>query len=682
MDANMYASRTIWNKNDIWVDDNMVTHCLGCNVQFNFITRKHHCRTCGNIFCSTCVSNYMVVPDFIIDKPNPNDYWNLSHYVKSLKGPKEKVCSDCFIFITGKIQSYNNIAKILDNPVSIDKIKNLSDVDVDIKSHYFDHLRNIQYYLPNHDYTQHDKKILSANASYFAGHSKYLMHLIKSINWYSKTLFISGIEKSELLNSTRNTNNIQKNSDMIMKLLSSEKHVQCSNLYCTRTCQETLSCDDCISILFTCAHVLPPDILQYVFSIISNSSDDIILNHLTFFIGLIKNNNDNKLLQTLLYNLINSSCKNIYRSFWLLNNDKKNSTNQQIMNIDLFLNLFDDELIEQMTTEYLFYAGLIENLHDPVKYLSHTFNQIKPITVPYDPSIYLLNVDLDSISIKNSYTKPVIITFETNVGHKRILFKKESIMNDVIVLNLMTICDIILKETVHQSFDAIIYPVMPLTNDSGMIELVDNSMTVHDILNSKKTILQHILETNEDKIVGHVIDKYMFSLVSYTLHSYFIGLGDRHLQNIMITDEGSIFHIDFGFILGKDSHPITFGDIKLNTGMLDVLGGQDSVKYEAYLELCADGVIVLRKYFNIFFILLCQLRNKTLDEKNIEKFILSRFQPRQSDNSVVTELLTVIRHSNDTYSDIIRDFLHYHSQEKTVQNRFGQLVNVAMSLIG
>jgi len=616
----------------------------------------------------------MIIPDFISDKPNPNDYWNLSHYIKSLKGPSEKVCSNCFIFVTGKIQSYNNIAKILDNPVPIDKIKKLSDMDVDIKNHYFDHLRNIQYYLPNHEYTQHDKKILNINASYFAGHSKYLMHLIKSINWHNSD-FRQSVFNMSVKGST------QKNSEMIMNLLSNKKNVQCSNLYCTRTCQEDLAYDDCVCILFSCAYILPSNILQYLFDIISNTSENVILNHLVFFVGLIKNNNDNKFLQSLLYDLISSSCKNIYRSFWLLNNEKNNATNQQIMNIDIFLNLFDEELIEQMTTEYLFYAGLIENLHDPVKYLSVTFDQIKPVTVPYDPSIYLLNVDLDSINIKNSYTKPVIITFETNVGYKRILFKKESIMNDVIVLNLMTICDIILKETIHPDFDAIVYPVMPLTSDSGMIELVDHSTTVHDILNSKKTILQHILETNQDKIIGDVIDKYMFSLVSYTLHSYFIGLGDRHLQNIMITDDGSIFHIDFGFILGKDAHPITFGDIKLNTGMLDVIGGQDSIKYEAYLELCADGVIVLRKHFNTFFILLCQLQNKILNENNIKKFILSRFQPRQPDDSVVTELLTVIRHSNDTYSDIIRDFLHYHTQEKTVQNRFGQFVSAAISLL-
>ena len=268
----MAASISIWNRNISWVEDAMVTNCLGCNTLFNLITRKHHCRACGNVFCASCATNYIVIPDFITDKPDPNDYWNLSYYIKSLKGPKERVCSDCFIFITGKIQSYNNITKILDNPAPIDKIKNLSDMDVDIKNHYFDHLRNIQYYLPNHEYSRHDQKILMANASYFAGHSKYLMHLIKSINWTNtfsipSKLNSSNLEKSSRIDLRASTLNTKtKNCDMIMNLLKGQKHTHCANLYCTRTCQEHLSCDDCVSILFSCAHVLPSDILQHLFN--------------------------------------------------------------------------------------------------------------------------------------------------------------------------------------------------------------------------------------------------------------------------------------------------------------------------------------------------------------------------------------------------------------------------------
>lgn len=195
----------------------------------------------------------------------------------------------------------------------------------------------------------------------------------------------------------------------------------------------------------------------------------------------------------------------------------------------------------------------------------------------------------------------------------------------------------------------------------------------------KKKILQHIIERNEDKVIADVLDRYTYSLVSYTLHSYFIGLGDRHMQNIMITDDGAIFHIDFGFILGTDASPLTATDIKLNSEMLDVIGGSEGVRYKKYLEMCSTGVILLRKFFNMFFILLSQ--DIKFKEKHVENFIMSRFQPRQHDLMIIEELMSVIECSNNAYADYIRDFLHYHKQENTIQNGIAKIFKTAFGIV-
>jgi len=164
--------------------------------------------------------------------------------------------------------------------------------------------------------------------------------------------------------------------------------------------------------------------------------------------------------------------------------------------INSFILLMDKELVQKMHKEYIFYSGLTDNLDNLVKYLQNNFSLIKPLTLPYNTDLSIVEFYYDTIIINDSYTKPVFITVkiinnEGEYSNKRILFKKESLMNDVLMINLINISDEILRKYVNNKIKTFTYNVMPLSKDSGMIEIVQNAETIHSIHNKQnKTILE------------------------------------------------------------------------------------------------------------------------------------------------------------------------------------------------
>jgi hypothetical protein len=45
----------------IWIPDIMSNECMQCHIQLTFFRRKHHCRNCGLILCSSCLSKRMAL---------------------------------------------------------------------------------------------------------------------------------------------------------------------------------------------------------------------------------------------------------------------------------------------------------------------------------------------------------------------------------------------------------------------------------------------------------------------------------------------------------------------------------------------------------------------------------------------------------------------------------------------
>eukprot|EP01064_Diplonema_japonicum_P031187 TRINITY_DN5502_c0_g1_i2.p1 TRINITY_DN5502_c0_g1~~TRINITY_DN5502_c0_g1_i2.p1 ORF type:complete len:292 (+),score=33.25 TRINITY_DN5502_c0_g1_i2:30-878(+) len=48
----------------VWTPDEAVTGCQQCGVGFSFLLRRHHCRVCGEVVCGSCIRNSRVTMEW------------------------------------------------------------------------------------------------------------------------------------------------------------------------------------------------------------------------------------------------------------------------------------------------------------------------------------------------------------------------------------------------------------------------------------------------------------------------------------------------------------------------------------------------------------------------------------------------------------------------------------------
>lgn len=231
-------------------------------------------------------------------------------------------------------------------------------------------------------------------------------------------------------------------------------------------------------------------------------------------------------------------------------------------------------------------------------------------------------------------------------------------------MNIIKLIDKIIKEEENIDLHITTYNILPISLDFGLIEIVEGAETIHHInKKSRFSIQNYILEHNTGTSVQELREKFTKSCVGYCLISYLLGIGDRHLENIMIKKTGEIFHIDFGFILGYDPK-ILSPEIRLTCEMVDAMGGKNSKYYDLFKTLWAKCILILRNHITeIKLLLYCLTYTKTTIDKNItkdyiDKFIDSKFMIGQDFNQVNLHLIKKLDNSSKLYSGHLIDFCH------------------------
>jgi len=148
-----------------------------------------------------------------------------------------------------------------------------------------------------------------------------------------------------------------------------------------------------------------------------------------------------------------------------------------------------------------------------------------------------------------------------------------------------------------------IYNLIAFTCDDGLLQFVPNSETITDIKKDYADIADYMRKKaeNEKDFKERVLLNYIYSCAGYCTATYLLGIGDRHLENLMIDKDGKFFHIDFGFIFGKEpgGKDRWASKIRISKSMVVAMGGKDNNPfYELFEENVVKSFLELKKKKN------------------------------------------------------------------------------------
>jgi phosphatidylinositol 3-kinase len=659
-------------QNDKWVDSNLIHKCQNCENIFGFLNRKHHCRACGGVFCSVCCNVYREIPKNIIKIPSQDNSFkiNIKKSFSWLTGNNnELVCNNC----DRKIDELKNVDYLIkifeycDLPTLYVLRKVCKNYRI-AAMHVISKFRDIQYGDYNKIYNPWEIFIIWISRDYLLTHNIWISVLIKTIILYTSK--------------THNDDRIQYINDRL-KLISNNlslnmtKNVKCFNLMCSRKCTTSMDFDDII------------EIFEYIkFSVKSNEDliDNPYIKNIIIYLSKILFNKINK---NKIHIIIPILCD--YYSF-IFEYEQINLDNNFVERLfEIFF--FDKKYVNKMLTQIIFEKYYIDTnnifFKYITKYINNTFgskilnditklndfinnivnnklnNCAFPIIYPFDPSYNIIKIN--NIKQFTSNTKPLLIEVDIvnndsiKKNTKFIIKKSTGLRKEQIISNLINILQYKISIL---NFDEIpTYQIIMLNKELALLEFIEDSITLKQINDKGFTLQNYILNKNINIKLDYIKTKFVHSLAISSAIAYIIGIGDRHLDNIMINTVGQIFHIDYGYILENPTIMFNMPEIKVTDEIIDFLGGNNSLYYNEFKKLIVQVYNQCRANKNILYIYfkyICD--NGYLDWNTVYNKLDSKLMTGMKCKDVEISLINEIETSN-SYSGMFADICHNYKQK-------------------
>ena len=242
------------------------------------------------------------------------------------------------------------------------------------------------------------------------------------------------------------------------------------------------------------------------------------------------------------------------------------------------------------------------------KYLSDPKNDVltidPPLPLPLNPNTLITGVDPTEASVFKSSLFPLLIPLRTSAGTKySIIFKTgDDLRQDQLVIQIITLMDRLLrKENLDLKLSP--YAILATSPSAGAVQFVTSSPLSAIVAKYKGSLLAYLRHHNPDSgaplgVRRDAMDTYIKSCAGYCVITYLLGVGDRHLDNLLLSPSGHFFHADFGYILGRDPKPFA-PLMKLCREMVEGMGGSGSAQYAMFRQHCFTAYSALRKSSNL-----------------------------------------------------------------------------------
>lgn len=154
------------------------------------------------------------------------------------------------------------------------------------------------------------------------------------------------------------------------------------------------------------------------------------------------------------------------------------------------------------------------------------------------------------------------------------------------------------------------YQVIATANDAGLIQVVPDAVSLHSL--REKWGQMSGPSPAESSLAAFFCAAYgppscethkkaqqnfIESMAAYAVVCYLLKVKDRNDGNLLLTRQGHIVHIDFGYLISNSPGDIAFeqAPFKLTSELVDIMGGKDSSSFHYFRELCVQGFLEARK---------------------------------------------------------------------------------------